>query len=144
MYFIFFGFFLRINFFSRKLNICFYVTYTLELADWLVEFESSSIFDGLTVGTGVDAIMLVCRMLLPLNGANGGTGSQLGLYASSIASAFFSIIVAGIWAFPAIVAFRFDGTVPVGVFMTIVAFGSLPMLTFVTFIDAFVAVAAAN
>lgn len=120
------------------------VTYTLELADWLVEFESSSIFDGLTVGTGIDAIMLVCRMLLPLNGANGGTGSQLGLYASSIASAFFSIIVAGIRAFPAIVAFRFDGTVPVGVFMTIVAFGSLPMLIFVTFMDAFVAVAAAN
>lgn len=71
--------------------------------------------------------MFVCRMLLLLNGARGGTGSQFGLYASSIDSAFFSM------------TFMFDGTVPVGVFMTIVAFGSFPMHRFVTFIDEFAA-----
>lgn len=76
--------------------------------------------------------MLVCRMVLPLSGASGGTGSQFGLYVSSIDSAFFSIMVAGI---PVMVAFMFGGTFPVGVLMTIVAFGSFPKLTFVTFID---------
>lgn len=110
----------------------------------MVELESSSIFDGLTVGTGIEAIILVGRMLLLLNGANGGTGSQFGLYASSIASAFFSIMVAGIRALPASVAFIFGGTLPVGVFMTIVAFGSFPMLTFVTFIEEFAADTAAS
>lgn len=114
------------------------------MADKLVEFESSSIFDGLTVGTGIDAIILVCRMLLLLKGASGGTGSQFGLYDSSIDSAFFSIIVAGISVLPAIVAFIFGATVPVGVFITIVALGSFPKLTFATFIDAFAADAAAN
>lgn len=108
------------------------------MADWLVEFESSSTFDGLTVGTGIDVIILVGRMLFPLKGANGGTGSQYGLLASSIASAFFSMIVC-----PAIVAFIFGGTIPVGVFMTIVAFESLPIPIFVTFIDEFAAAAAA-
>lgn len=105
-------------------------TYTLELADRFVEFESSSTFDGLIVGTGIDAMILVCRRL-PLSGANGGTGSQFGLYASSIDSAFFSIIVAGIRALPAIDAFMFifGVTVPPGVFITIVvAFGSFPIL----------------
>lgn len=80
-------------------------------------------------------MILVCRMLLPLSGANGGTGSQFPglLYASSIASAFFSIIV----------AFMFGGTFPVGVFITIVAFGSFP-IKFATFIEEFAADAAAN
>lgn len=103
-------------------------TYMLELADKFVEFESSSTFDGLIVGTGIDAMILVCR-ILPLSGANGGTGSQFGLYASSIDSAFFSIIVAGIRALPAIDAFIFGVTVPPGVFITIVvAFESFTML----------------
>lgn len=104
-------------------------TYTLELADKFVEFESSSTFDGLIVGTGIEAWMiLVCR-ILPLSGANGGTGSQLGLYASSMDSAFFSMIVAGMRALPANDGFIFGVTVPAGVFMTIVvALESFPML----------------
>lgn len=109
----------------------------------MVEFESSSTFDGLTVGTGIDVMILVGRILLLLKGANGGTGSQYGLFASSIDSAFFSIIVVDMWVFPDIVAFIFDGTVPVGVLMTIVAFGSFPILIFVTFIDEFADAAAA-
>lgn len=118
----------------------------LELADKLVEFESSSTFDGLIVGTGIDAMMLVCRMLLLLSGANGGTGSQLaGLYASSIVSGFFSMIVAGINVLPAIAAFTLAGTVPVGVFMTIVALPSFPIVIFAMFIDELAAAdAAAN
>lgn len=104
-------------------------TYTLELAERFVEFESSSTFDGLIVGTGIDAIILVCRML-PLNGANGGTGSQFGcLYDSSMDSAFFSIIVAGIRALPAMVAFIFGVTVPPGVLITmVVGFESFTIL----------------
>lgn len=107
-----------------------------------MEFESSSTFDGLTLGTGIDVIILVGRMLLPLKGANGGTGSQYGLFASSIDSAFFSIIVVGISVFPVIVAFIFGVTMPVGVFMTIVAFGSLPMFIFDILMDGFAAAAA--
>lgn len=82
-------------------------------------------------------------MLLPLSGANGGTGSQFCLYASSMVSAFFSINVAGISVFPDIVAFIFDGTFPAGVFNTIVAFESFP-ITFVKLTDAFAADEAAN
>lgn len=106
--------------YTAHIRVC---TYTLELTERFVEFESSSTFDGLIVGTGIDVIILVCR-ILPLSGANGGTESQFGLYVSSIDSAFFSIK-----ALPAIACFIFGVTVPLGVFITIVvAFGSFPML----------------